>query len=176
MTFSIERNLYIPSPALSSLATSVAGKEKKSTAEGDFGSNVFIGHGRSPLWRELKDYIHEKHHLPYDEFNRTSNAGVAISTRLTEMLDNSCIAFLIMTAEDENADGNKQARMNVIHEISLFQGRLGLQKAIVLLEDGCETFSNIDGVGKIRFPAGNISAIFHQIYDVLEREKVIKYN
>jgi hypothetical protein len=32
------------------------------------------------------------------------------------------------------------------HEVGLFQGRLGFEKAIVLLEDGCEEFSNIKGL------------------------------
>ncbi|ENI0015779.1 nucleotide-binding protein [Salmonella enterica] len=138
------------------------------------GVKIFIGHGRSPLWRELKDFIHEKLHLPYEEFNRTATAGLAISARLSQMLDASCFAFLVMTAEDENADGNKQARMNVIHEVGLFQGRLGFEKAIVLLEDGCEPFSNIDGIGQIRFPAGNIQSVFQNIREVLEREKIIE--
>ncbi|MDH2913258.1 nucleotide-binding protein [Kosakonia sp. HypNH10] len=53
------------------------------------------------------------------------------------MLDNACIAFIIMTVEDEKADGNRQARMNVIDEVGLFQGRLGFDRAILLLEDGC---------------------------------------
>ncbi|AYH10391.1 hypothetical protein C5E22_10620 [Pectobacterium parmentieri] len=137
------------------------------------GTNVFIGHGRSAMWRELKDFVQDKLHLPYDEFNRVPVAGVTNITRLVQMLDQSCIAFLLMTAEDEMMDGNKQARMNVIHEVGLFQGRLGFERAIVLLEDGCEEFSNINGLGQIRFPKGNISAAFQNIREVLEREKII---
>jgi len=137
------------------------------------GNNVFIGHGRSPLWRELKDFIKDKLNLPHDEFNRVPVAGLSNALRLQQMLDQASIAFLVMTAEDENLDGNKQARMNVIHEVGLFQGRLGFERAIVLLEEGCEEFSNINGLGQIRFPTGNISAIFQDIRDVLEREKII---
>lgn len=59
------------------------------------------------------------------------------------MLDQACFAFLLMTAEDEQADGNHHARMNVIHEVGMFQGRLGFERAIILLEDGCEEFSKI---------------------------------
>jgi predicted nucleotide-binding protein len=47
------------------------------------------------------------------------------------MLDDAGIGFLILTAEDEQTDGKVQARMNVIHEAGLFQGRLGFTKAIV---------------------------------------------
>ncbi|HFJ2066648.1 TPA: TIR domain-containing protein [Salmonella enterica] len=155
------------------LMTHLSNLSKKKVTEDRIGVNVFIGHGRSYLWRELKDFISEKLELPYDEFNRTPTAGLTTVSRLSNMLDNASIAFLVMTAEDEMLDGNKQARMNVIHEVGLFQGRLGFEKAIVLLEEGCEEFSNINGLGQIRFPKGNISAIFHNIRDILEREKIL---
>lgn len=138
------------------------------------GDRVFIGHGRSPLWRELKDYIHDNLHLPWDEFNRTPVAGLSTVTRLSEMMSNAAIAFLVMTAEDEQANGTSNARMNVIHEVGLFQGKLGFEKAIILLEEGGAEFTNINGLGQLRFPKGNISAIFHLIRDVLEREGLIK--
>lgn len=93
--------------------------------------------------------------------------------RLSEKLNAASVAFLVMTAEDETAGGVLQARMNVVHEAGLFQGRLGFTKAIVLLEDGCQEFSNIQGLGQIRFPRANISAAFEQIRLVLEREGLI---
>jgi predicted nucleotide-binding protein len=39
------------------------------------------------------------------------------------------------------------ARLNVVHEAGLFQGSLGFKKAIILLEEGCEEFCNIVGLG-----------------------------
>jgi len=56
----------------------------------------------------------------------------------------------------------------------VIQGRLGFAKAIILLEEGCEEFSNIHGLGQIRFPKGNISAKFDEIRRVLEREGLVK--
>jgi len=140
------------------------------------GTNVFIGHGRSGAWRELKDFLQDRLNLPWDEFNRIPIAGITNITRLSEMLDAAAIAFLVMTSEDELADGNTQARMNVIHEAGLFQGRLGFARAIVLLEDGCLEFSNIAGLGQIRFPPGNISATFEDVRQVLEREGILFNN
>lgn len=137
------------------------------------GTNVFIGHGRSHAWRDLKDFVQDRLKLPWDEFNRVPVAGVTNMARLSEMLDAAAIAFLVMTAEDEREDGTVQARMNVVHEAGLFQGRLGFTRAIVLLEEGCEQFSNIEGLGQIRFPQGNISAAFEEIRRVLEREGLI---
>ena len=90
------------------------------------------------------------------------------------MLDEAAIAFLVMTAEDEQKDGKIQARMNVIHEAGLFQGRLGFSKAIIVLEEGCEEFTNIQGLGQIRFPKGKIKAAFEEVRQVLEREGLIE--
>ena len=95
--------------------------------------------------------ITERLNLPCDEFNRVSTAGVGTQERLEQMLDQACIAFLVMTAEDEHTDGKLHARENVIHEAGLFQGRLGFKKAIIVFEEGCEGFSNIHGLGHIPF-------------------------
>lgn len=154
------------------LANHVKNIEGKSVKEERIGTNIFIGHGRSPHWRELKDFVSDRLGLPWDEFNRVPVAGVTNITRLAQMLEQASFAFLVMTAEDELADGNHHARMNVVHEVGLFQGRLGFERAIVLLEDGCEEFSNIQGLGQIRFPKGNISAIFEDVRTVLEREGI----
>jgi hypothetical protein len=61
----------------------------------------------------------------------------------------------------------------LLHEVGLFQGRIGFGRAIVLLEEGCDEFSNIHGLGQLRFPKGNISAKFEDIRAVLEREGLI---
>ena len=67
-------------------------------------------------------------------------------------------------------DGSWRARQNVIHEIGLFQGRLGFTKAIVLKEEGAEEFSNIAGVHQNRFSKGNIKETFGDVLAVLRRE------
>ncbi|MGV8057765.1 MAG: TIR domain-containing protein [Smithellaceae bacterium] len=156
------------------LASHMENIEKVKTRSERIGTNVFIGHGRSFAWRDLKDFVQDRLHLPWDEFNRVPVAGVTNIARLSQMLDNAAIAFIIMTAEDEQIDGKMHARMNVIHEAGLFQGRLGFEKAILLLEEGCEEFSNVQGLGQIRFPAGNISSIFEELRRVMEREKLIE--
>jgi predicted nucleotide-binding protein len=134
---------------------------------------IFIGHGHSETWRVLKDFLSEKLGLPYEEFNRRSVAGYATKERLEEMLDSSTFAFLVMTGDDQQADSTRHARENVVHEIGLFQGRYGFERAIVLREDGCEEFSNIRGVTQIFFPKGNILAVSEQIRDVLVREGLL---
>ena len=126
---------------LQDYALNKAGREPRVNSK--TGTTVFIGHGKSPFWRELKDFLVDRLHLTVNEFNSVPTAGVPTAERLTEMLDAAAFAFLIMTAEDEQPDGKVRARENVVHEAGLFQGRLGFKKAIILLEHGCEEFSNI---------------------------------
>ena len=138
------------------------------------GTRVFIGHGHSPIWRELKEFIAERLNLQVDEFNRMPVAGLTNIDRLSQMLDAASIAFLIMTGEDEQPDGKWQARMNVVHEAGLFQGRLGFHRAIIVLEKGCEEFSNVAGLGQIRFAKDNIKEAFEEIRHTLEREGLLR--
>jgi hypothetical protein len=106
-------------------------------------------------------------------FNRVPIAGISNTARLEGMLEEAGFALIIMTAEDEQLDGTVRARENVVHEAGLFQGRLGFTKAILLLEEGCEEFSNIHGLGQLRFPKGRIDAVFEDIRKLLEREGML---
>jgi hypothetical protein len=157
---------------LSRLDSLIASLQQQEQPTNTAGRRVFLGHGRSPVWRELKDFLQDRLQLPWEEFNRESVSGIATTDRIVQMLDSACFAFLIMTAEDEHADTTLHARENVIHEVGLFQGKLGLRKAIILLEDGCTTFSNIHGLTYIGFPRNRIAACFEEIRRVLERERI----
>ena len=103
---------------------------------------IFIGHGRSALWRDLKDHLQDKHGYKVSAYETGARAGHVIRDIIDELATKASMAFLVFTAEDEQADGSFHARQNVVHETGLFQGRLGFARAIVLLEEGAEPFSN----------------------------------
>ena len=134
------------------------------------GKSIFIGHGRSLLWLKLKEFMTERLALPCEEFNSEPTPGIHTTDRLEAMLSRAGMAFLVMTAEEKHADGTLHARPNVIHEVGLFQARLGPHRAIVMIEDGCTEFSNLSGLTTIRFPSGDVAARFEDVRRVLERE------
>lgn len=136
------------------------------------GRRIFIGHGHSLLWRVLKDFLERDLGLDWDEFDRQSVAGISTQARLEQLLSDACFALLLMTGEDQQTDG-LHARENVIHEVGLFQGRLGFHRAIILLEEDCTRFSNIEGLIYIDFPKHRIEASFEGVRRVLERERVL---
>lgn len=131
---------------------------------------IFIGHGRSQQWRDLKDHLSDKHSYRVEAYEIGARAGHVIRDVLEDMLSNSSFAILVMTGEDETAEGHLRARQNVIHEAGLFQGRLGFHRAIVLLEDGTEGFSNLDGLEQIRYKRGAIKETYGDILATLRRE------
>src|ERR1017187_2481171 len=96
-------------------------------------SKVFIGHGGSLVWHQLKDFLTGRLDLECEEFNAESVSGRGTIPRLEEMLDRTWFAFIVMTGEDVHGDGATHARENVIREAGLFQGRLGFERAIILL-------------------------------------------
>lgn len=131
---------------------------------------IFIGHGQNPQWRDLKDHLHEKHGYAIEAYEIGARAGHTIRDILEEMLDKSSFALLVMTGEDETKDGKLRARQNVVHEAGLFQGRLGFSRAIILLEEGTDEFSNIHGLQQIRFSKGKIIETYGEVLAVLKQE------
>jgi predicted nucleotide-binding protein len=131
-------------------------------------TDIVIGHGRSAQWRELKEWLRDHYDCKIHEFNSQSVVGVSHKERLQQLIDVADFAFIMMTAEDETAEGQFQARQNVVHEVGLFQGALGFENAVILLEEGCEEFSNIAGLGQIRFPKDSIESAFEKIRQYLK--------
>ena len=131
---------------------------------------IFIGHGNSPLWRDLKDQLQDKHNYEVIAYEVGARAGHEIRDVLQDMLSKSSFAILVMTGEDETKKGEFHPRLNVVHELGLFQGHLGFSRSIAILEDGTQEFSNINGVQQIRFSKGNIKETFGDILATLNRE------
>lgn len=131
---------------------------------------VFIGHGNDNQWRHLKDHLHEQHGFNVEAYEIGPRAGSTVKEVLELMLDKSSFALLILTGEDMDTYGQMHARENVIHELGLFQGKLGFKKAIVLLEKDTAEFSNILGITQIRFAKGNIRETFGDVLATIRRE------
>ncbi|MBA7579273.1 hypothetical protein ES708_21142 [subsurface metagenome] len=131
---------------------------------------IFIGHGHNSQWRDLKDHLHEKHGLSVNHYEIGPRAGKSIKEVLEEMLTESSFALLVLTGEDMHTNGELHARDNVIHELGLFQGRLGFKRAIVLLEEGVQEFSNILGINQLRFTQGRIKETFGDVLATIRRE------
>jgi len=131
---------------------------------------VFIGHGRSELWKDLKNHLTDHQKYAVVAYETGARSGHSIRDVLDSMLNDSSFAILIMTAEDEQPDGTVRARQNVVHEAGLFQGRLGFPRVAILMEEGVDPFSNIDGIQYIPFSKGNIRETYGDVVAAVKRE------
>jgi predicted nucleotide-binding protein len=129
---------------------------------------VFIGHGHSEDWKELRDHLRDMHGFEVEAYEAGPRAGQTIENVLEAMLAKATIAFFVMTGEDETVAGSMNPRLNVVHELGLFQGRLGFNKGIVLLKRGAAEFSNIAGLQQIRF--ADIKQVFGNVVATINQE------
>ena len=143
-------------------------KENKTVTKPE--PTIFIGHGHSEAWRDLRDHLQDKHGYKVEAFESGARAGHAIRDIMERMLSNSTFAILVYTRDDHVGDGKYRARQNVVHETGLFQGRLGFSRAVALREDGVEDFSNLAGIQEIRFEKERIASTFGEVLAVLKRE------
>ena len=121
----------------------------------------------------MEKYLKEELHLECEGFDAKPPAGYTTQARIEDILNRAIFAFIVMTAEDRHEDGKLHARQNVIHEAGLFQGRLGFSHAVLLVESGCETPSNLHGLTHIPFPKDNIRAAFHEIRRTLVDREIV---
>ncbi|MFH9560144.1 TIR domain-containing protein [Streptomyces globisporus] len=131
---------------------------------------IFIGHGRNSAWRDLKDHLAEQHGYTVQAYETGTRHGHTIRDILDELLMASSFALLVLTGEDEQESGSLRARQNVVHELGLFQGKLGFARAIAVVEEGVEFISNMDGVQQIRFKKGEVRQVYGDVLAVLRRE------
>lgn len=133
---------------------------------------VFIGHGGAPDWQTLLIDL-QKHDIEVQAFETGARAGHTIRDILDAELRRTDLALLVLTGEDEQAGGQLRARQNVVHEAGLFQGKLGWGRAILLIQEGVEEFSNAAGVIHIKFSQGKISGVVGEVLAILRREKLM---
>jgi predicted nucleotide-binding protein len=129
---------------------------------------VFIGHGHSEDWKQLRDHLRDKHGIEVEFYEAGPRAGHTIENVLETMLAKATIAFFVMTGEDETVAGSMNPRLNVVHELGLFQGKLGFKKGIILLKRGAAEFSNIAGLQQIRFT--DITEVFGEVVATINQE------
>ena len=149
------------------------GERKEKTTARTKEQSVFIGHGRSKLWASVQVYLQNELKLKTVCYESESRVGESIVPVLDKMLNQATYAVLVLTAEDQTEEGGKRARQNVIHEAGLFQGRLGFDKAVLLVQRGIEGFSNVDGLQHIPFTGDNIEETFYQLQRALKAKGII---
>ncbi len=121
---------------------------------------IFIGHGRAPDWKQLRDHLRDEQRFTVEFFESEPRAGQSIRDVLDAMKAKTGCAILIYAREDELKDGTWRPRPNVVHECGFFGAGLEAGRTIVLREEGVELPTNQAGEVYIPYPTGSIAAVF----------------
>lgn len=122
--------------------------------------SIFISHGPNTEWYKVQAFIEKDLECKTMELAQQPNLGRTILQKLEEESQKCSLAIIVMTGDDRFGEEEIRARENVLHEIGYFQGKLGLDKVILLHEEGVNIPSNIHGLVYIPFPKNMVEATF----------------
>ena len=130
---------------------------------------VWLIHGgRSEAWKEVGRHLERSMGLKYVEFDDAQAKRVLITERVATMASTSTLAIAIMSAEDRQPDGKVRSRQNVVHEIGLAQGFIGIDRVIIMRESGIEDFTNLGGLVYISFTPSDLNSAFLKLQDAID--------
>ncbi|MFI7006831.1 PfkB family carbohydrate kinase [Streptomyces sp. NPDC050145] len=129
---------------------------------------VFVAHGRSPQWLAVKSFVEERFGVPVYSFESDSWGSRPVTEALTEYMDRCSFAVCVLTAEDATGDGQLVARQNVVHEIGLFQGYRGVDRVLVLVEEGCDSAPAAAADFTVTFPRHAIGQALWPLQQALQ--------
>jgi len=119
------------------------------------GNNVFIIHGHDETNAlRLRNLLKEQFGLNPILMKRNPGMSRALLEKFEDLASTSSMAFAVITPDDEIVNHGPayfQARSNVIFEAGWFVGRLGIARVCLLLKDGTNVQSDIDGISRIPF-------------------------
>ncbi len=132
-------------------------------------ARVWLIHGgASEDWIRFQMFIERDLGHPCTEFSDPHAPRIEVSSRVREMLQGSELAVAVMSGEERLPDGRVLPRANVVHEIGLSQGLYGIERVIILREEGVECFSNMSGIVYVQFRRGNLGAAFNELRHQVE--------
>lgn len=129
----------------------------------EFGSQIFIVHGRDNAAKEnLARFLLALTGAEPVILHEQPNLGQVLIEKFENTAANTGFAIALLTADDvgrladaDPSEDRKRARQNVVFELGFFFGAIGRQRTAVLIDEGVERPSDIDGlVYVIRDAAG----------------------
>ncbi|MER7009712.1 PfkB family carbohydrate kinase [Dactylosporangium sp. NPDC000555] len=138
-------------------------------------NGVFLSHDGTPPSLDLREFLEIDCRLTVFELDR-SDSQIPVADAMRMILTKCSFAVCVLTVGAATADGQGRADQDVVHQAGIFHGRYGFGRVAMLVEDGCEMFSNAAGLIRLPFPRGRVDATFLEIERMLVREGLIERN
>ncbi len=138
--------------------------------------NVFVIHGKDELnMHRLCGILRNECGVTPVVMSAKPGMSRSLSDKFEKEASTCSFAFALFTLDDiVSVQGGTygQARPNVIYETGWFIGRLGLKRIVLLLQDGVEMHTDLQGVSRIHF-RDDVSEKFLVIQQELRAGKLI---
>ena len=125
--------------------------------------SVFISHGRSDDWMKIQLFLEKEAEFRTIELQQLASCGRSIMDKLQDAAARCSFAVIVMTGDDGSLAGPARVRENVMHEIGFFQGRLGLDRVVLVYEEGVSMPSNLGGIVYLPFVRGQIESVYGKL-------------
>jgi sugar/nucleoside kinase (ribokinase family) len=131
---------------------------------------VFIVHDESPHLQTVKEFLTHACRLPVYELSSLRLNGANVTESMREHVARCSFAVCLLSTRKTMVGKQAQTDQNIVYQAGLFQGRYGFGRVALLVEEGCDTFSNIAGLIRMDFPYGQVDSTFIELERMLKRE------
>lgn len=133
---------------------------------------IFIGHGHHLIWARIGLFLSDILNIKPRYFEDSNKCSSIIPEEIDNFVNDSNIKMGIFTLmkEIQSKDGKWLPRPNVIDEAARFATKLGKDRVILVVENGVEIPSNLQGILYLPFD-GDEDGLVLKIKDKIERER-----
>jgi sugar/nucleoside kinase (ribokinase family) len=136
-------------------------------------AGVFIAHGADPQWETVRQFLEQECRLPVYALSPDVRSD-HLAQAIREHLDRCSFGVCLLTADDVGGGEIARADQSVVHQAGILQGMYGFRRVAILVEAGCQTFSNVAGLIRLDFPTGHVDSTFWQLERMLRREGLVR--
>lgn len=135
-------------------------------------SGVFLAHGPDPQWQTVRQFLEQDCSLSVHTVDSTPIDDDWVES-VTACMHLCGFGVCVLTPDDLTVSGLGRAAQGVINLVGILQGSCGFRRVALLVEEGCEIFSNMHGVVELRFRHGHVESTLWQLDRMLRREGVL---
>lgn len=134
---------------------------------GQSGDGVLVAHDGTDTWTPVTRFLIETCGLRVAELTPVDPQSIP-SSLSRQRLEESGFAVCILAPDSSISPTRANERL--VHYAGFLQGRYGFNRVALLVERGCQTFSNMSGLVRLEFRPGHVQDVLVDLERMLQRE------
>ncbi|MFD3704973.1 carbohydrate kinase family protein [Nocardia sp. NPDC058658] len=130
---------------------------------------VLILHDDDTQWRQVNTFLTNRCGLETEHLGPAEVAARGPEAVVRDIVSHCSFAVCILSG-GEPGQGSSRPDQAIVHQVGILHGRYGFGRVAILVEDGCDLFTNLSGLIRLDFPKGRVDAKFVELRRMLLRE------